>query len=451
MGTGLAAAAHPALVDGAVGTLMDFAESFTRSAREVVLAAWQRRLLFLFDYRGPLLWLDTDEGALGRAVQRLARAGIELLHDGFVFVSAQVDLHDSGLADIAVSIAGTGERAGDAQIAAKLRELQLHEQPRTEDVSDGARVATGACPISGAAVSFAANRSDGILFALDLTVPASRLDVSEPPPDAGGERAWVLSGAPGISQSLARRLQRLGWSTSTFASPASATEYLARMAPGMARPSLVVATAALHSTVVGMHELRALLPPRSQLLLATALGAPAIDVPAGIELCHWPLSPAELTAMTRCVQGGLGLFSGETLPAPVAFEDRPPALAVDDNQVNLLVATGLLQMAGFEVETAMTGEDAIAQCLRHPPQFVLMDVHMPGIDGIETTRRLRRLQREGALPHFRIVAATADVVPSVERACRDAGMDGYLSKPLTLQAIERELQRIRSAPRHTAG
>ncbi len=124
------------------------------------------------------------------------------------------------------------------------------------------------------------------------------------------------------------------------------------------------------------------------------------------------------------------------------FSDRPGALVVDDNAVNLLVASGLLQLAGFEVDTATGGAEAIARCLERPPKLVLMDVHMPDMDGLETTRKLRDLQRRGLLPAFPILAATADAVGIGERACREAGMDGYLSKPLSLQAIRRELERV---------
>jgi len=146
--------------------------------------------------------------------------------------------------------------------------------------------------------------------------------------------------------------------------------------------------------------------------------------------------------VTRRSHGLVDTISGETMPAPLSFRDRPQALVVDDNAVNLLVAGGLLQIAGFEVRTASTGEEAIAQCKALAPQLVLMDVHMPGMDGLQTTQRLRAMQREGTLAYFVILAATADAVEIGQAACRDAGMDGYLSKPLSLQAIELEVDRL---------
>jgi CheY-like chemotaxis protein len=428
---------------------VDFAEFFTQAARETVSIAWSRDLLFLFDYRGPFIDIDADASSMHRAVRRLANGVLGLLDDGFIFLSAQVDWNDEGVVDIAISAAGTGHRANDARVSATLHALGLQELARDPSTPEGTRIATGVCPMTGSIVSFAANRSDGILFGLDLTVPATLIDDLEQMPSADGARAWLVSDTPGTYQSLVRRLQRLGWATSTFATPQQARAHLRELEPGMARPLLVVGAESRIITDGSMAALRDVLPSRTQVVLASTLERHRDDDGSGIEHRTWPFSPAELVEMTRRVHGAAPLYSGETMPAPLTFRDRPQALVVDDNAVNLMVASGLLQVAGFEVRTAASGEDAIAQCRALAPQLVLMDVHMPGMDGLQTTRRMRTLQREGALPNFAIVAATADSVDLGYIACHEAGMDGYLSKPLSLQAIEGEVDRLLPGLRHS--
>lgn len=419
---------------------MDLAEFFTRSARDVVPTARERGLLFLFDYRGPFVDLQISEDAMRASLRRLQNAALDLLDDGFIFVSAQTDWSDAGHVDVAVSVTCTGCRANDERISAVLHRLGFTERSQDDGQIDGARIADGICPLTGFRMAFAANRSDGILFALDVNAPAKLLGTG-PPPHADGARAWLVSEVPGAQQSIARRLQRLGWATSQFKSPHQALEKLLALSSGMTRPSLVIGTQSEMVTAAGMQALQVELPQHTQVILAVP-GAQSKAEVQGIDTRPWPFSPRELEDITRRAAEAAATFSGETMPAPLIFQHRPHALVVDDNAVNLLVAAGLLQVAGFEVRTAAGGEDAIARCREHAPQLVLMDAHMPGMDGLQTTRRLRALQQAGVLPEFRIVAATADAIDIGLPACMEAGMDGYLSKPLTLQAIEREVRRL---------
>ena len=419
---------------------MDLAEFFTRSARDVAAAARARGLLFLFDYRGPFIDLATPDAALATCLRRVQDAALDLLDDGFLFVTAQTEWSDDGIADVAVSVAGTGGRADEARITAVLRQLGMVERQGSDgELPDGARVADGQCPDTGYRLSFAANRSDGILFGIDIRSPATLLD-GGPAPHAEGARAWLIGDSHNEHQSLARRLQRLGWSITLYRSIEQANMQLRTMSAGMTRPALVIATESELVTVDGMRALRAELPQHTQLILASLKPRQLED--HGIECRPWPFSPMELEDMTRQAETVAAAFSDETAPAPLGFQHRPHALVVDDNAVNLLVAAGLLQVAGFEVRTAAGGEEAIARCREQPPQVVLMDVHMPGMDGLQTTRRLRALQQAGVLPEFCIVAATADAKEIGHPACVEAGMDGYLSKPLTLTAMERELRRV---------
>jgi CheY-like chemotaxis protein len=153
-----------------------------------------------------------------------------------------------------------------------------------------------------------------------------------------------------------------------------------------------------------------------------------------------PFSPAELREFTEHAAAAGTRPSGRTRPAPLAFEQRKRALVVDDNAVNQMVATGMLQVLGFEVDTANDGTEAIERCMALAPDLVLMDLHMPGMDGLEATRRLRLLQREGAIPSFPILASTADTTS--QDACAAAGMDGHLPKPLDLVGLEDQLRRL---------
>ncbi len=108
-------------------------------------------------------------------------------------------------------------------------------------------------------------------------------------------------------------------------------------------------------------------------------------------------------------------------------------LIVDDNRVNREVARRMLKRLGYEqVRCVEDGETAISEIHRDRPDLVFMDVQMPGMDGLETTRRLRKLP---AADQPCIFALTAGVLDEDRRACADAGMDGFVAKPIQVSAL----------------
>ncbi|WP_374562428.1 ATP-binding protein [Ideonella sp.] len=130
--------------------------------------------------------------------------------------------------------------------------------------------------------------------------------------------------------------------------------------------------------------------------------------------------------------------------APHALPALPPAwvLVVEDNAVNALVATGMLEHLGLRWRLASHGEQALALLAEQPFDLVLMDCQMPVLDGFEATRRWRATEaaRPGA-KRLPIIALTAFAVEGDSEKCHAAGMDGHLAKPFTLQALADELSR----------
>jgi len=101
-------------------------------------------------------------------------------------------------------------------------------------------------------------------------------------------------------------------------------------------------------------------------------------------------------------------------------------LIVDDNPLNLKLARVTLETEGFEVRTAVDAEEAIWMIEAAPPRLILMDIQLPGMDGLELTRRLKR---EPATARIRIIAVTAYAMTGDEDKALAAGCDGYLRKP----------------------
>ena len=131
--------------------------------------------------------------------------------------------------------------------------------------------------------------------------------------------------------------------------------------------------------------------------------------------------------------------SSEAAPRP--FADGPRVLVVDDNAVNRLIAVEMLETLGCRVDTADDGAGACASAGRHDYRLILMDCHMPGMDGYQATRSIRDAERQRGRGRAPIVAMTADVAVDTQARCAAAGIDGFIEKPFTLQRLHAEVAR----------
>jgi len=107
-------------------------------------------------------------------------------------------------------------------------------------------------------------------------------------------------------------------------------------------------------------------------------------------------------------------------------------LVVEDNDRNLKLVRDVLVFAGFEVLEAQTGEQGVAIAETTLPDLVLMDLQLPGIDGAEALRRLRDNPATAELP---VVAVTAFAMKEDGERTRQAGFDGYITKPLSVRSL----------------
>ncbi len=117
-------------------------------------------------------------------------------------------------------------------------------------------------------------------------------------------------------------------------------------------------------------------------------------------------------------------------------------LLVEDHQPNVLVASTYLENFGYRYVIASNGAEALALLKKETFDVVLMDVQMHGIDGYETTRQLRKWEQEQGLPRMPIIAMTAHVLTGDKEKCLNAGMDDYLSKPISEIELEKKLALI---------
>ena len=128
-------------------------------------------------------------------------------------------------------------------------------------------------------------------------------------------------------------------------------------------------------------------------------------------------------------------------------------LLVDDSVANLKLTRFLLMRDGFDVLTAENAEQALLALERSVPDLILMDIQMPGMDGLALTWHLRR-DWDSSLRHVPIVALTASAIKGDEQIARAAGCDGYITKPIdtrTFVGLVRDYPAARAAGTLSAG
>jgi two-component system cell cycle response regulator DivK len=111
-------------------------------------------------------------------------------------------------------------------------------------------------------------------------------------------------------------------------------------------------------------------------------------------------------------------------------------LIVDDNPLNIELASYVLQEDGLVVEAAVDGDDALARIPAFQPDLVLMDIQLPGVDGLTLTRRLKAQ----APVAFTVVAFTAYAMRGDEEKMRAAGCDGYIAKPIDVATFAAQVR-----------
>ena len=136
------------------------------------------------------------------------------------------------------------------------------------------------------------------------------------------------------------------------------------------------------------------------------------------------------------------LAMGEPTDLPDHLVTGASILLVDDNDVNLIVTEALLRDTGLAVETACSGEAAIGKFRSGHYSVILMDVQMPGMDGLAATREIRRIEADEGRVRTPVMALTANAFETDEQRSLEAGCDAHLTKPLSRQRLIDAMQAL---------
>jgi DNA-binding response OmpR family regulator len=286
-------------------------------------------------------------------------------------------------------------------------------------------------------------------FSFIASLPTQGSRVKWQPGDAmplAGVQAWIVDDNDTNLRILGRQLEEWGMKVQSTSSPQQAVLWAQRgdpcqlaildfHMPGM--DGLQLARA--------LHALRG--PALKQALLTSGFPLPEAEArQAGLlaqlskPVKHAALFNMILKLLERRVSATVAA-AAPALPTDAGRLNPLRILIAEDNAVNAQLLTLLLQHMGYRADMSANGAEAIAALRRQPYDVILMDVQMPVMDGLEATRRIQREWEAERRP--RVVALTAGVMPEEQKACRDAGMDDLLVKPLNLAQLAAALARCK--------
>ncbi len=407
-----------------------------------------------------------DPGRLRQVLVNLAGNALKFTERGHVAIRVLSEGFADGASLVRFRVEDTGigipqEKLGE--IFEKFTQADNSTTRRHGGTGLGLAISRQMVALMGGTLDVESREGAGSCFSfrvplVPVALPAGQAPARHP---LAGARALIAADSEALAQTAASALAAAGLLVEHVTSGAAALQAVARggvrlvladeRLPDMTGRALVASLAAADPDV----QLVLLAPP--------GRGVPAGDsLPGRVNLAAKPLRPwrllrtlANTTAPSRAATPAATVAAPPAAPPPAAAAPaaaaptaaapaaaaRPASasiLVVEDNAVNQHVARRMLESFGCTVTIAPDGAQAVRAASEGRFDLVLMDCHMPVMDGYEATRRLRRTAAGAALP---IVAMTAEAVIGDREACLQAGMDDYIAKPVRRELLRAMLEK----------
>ncbi len=374
-----------------------------------------------------------DEGRLRQVLINLAGNAVKFTDAGGVLIEAHLEKTDAGAATVRFDVKDTGigvPHDMQARIFEEFSQAASSVDQRNEGTGLGLSIARKLVAVMGGDIGLESEVDEGSNFFFEVTLPGRGVREIRTPIKTP---AIVATRSAILARALEMQLKTLGAETAVVADSALAVKAALHRHPGavvLCDIYLAAETAAL-----GLED-----ASRASVMLSP-LARDRLDDLKKAGFQNFLIKPIRQTTLYDQFVGGAPDRKAPDEQSPAqggaeqsAAEDaRPEAgerrrvLLAEDNQINAVLATTIVKRAGHVVDVAINGVEAIDALRRNEYDLIFMDMHMPEVDGLEATRKIRALS--GPKSRIPIVALTANAMGSEERKCLNAGMDDFLSKP----------------------
>ncbi|MGA8079038.1 MAG: ATP-binding protein [Xanthobacteraceae bacterium] len=382
-----------------------------------------------------------DAARLRQVIFNLVGNAIKFTETGGVSIIVEPGPHPDEIV-IAVRDTGIGISPEDqSRVFLEFEQADVGSTRKYDGLGLGLTISKRIVERMGGAVAVDSVPGAGATFRVTLPLPRAADDDDEQPmeqpmavPDLSGDDILIVAPAAVEASLLARRLQR--WGAHTMIVPDEAVA--AALLPERSWTAILVDHALGGVASAGMVRMTAAVTRR--IMLVTPAERNELSSLKAAGFTGYLIKPVRATSLAArfaaddAFDHGAPIEAAET-PAAAPAAGGLSILVAEDNEINALLVRALLQKLGHRPTMAGTGNAAIdcwlaARAAGAPFDRILMDLHMPGMDGLEATRRIRLLEAEDDIPRTPIVALTANASAEDRDASLAAGMDGFLIKPL---------------------
>jgi signal transduction histidine kinase/DNA-binding response OmpR family regulator len=392
-----------------------------------------------------------DPGRFRQILLNIVGNAVKFTERGWIEIGLDAAARDDGRLLLTCTVADTGIGIDPARLPSLFERFSQADSSiarRFGGTGLGLAICRRLVQAMGGSIAAASRPGGGSEFQYTLVVRRHDGTPDTDPTPLRDRRCLVVDDLPMNREILVRQLAGLGAAADTAEDAVSALAML-REAAQEGRPYHLVLVDRVMPVMDGIAFARAV---RRHAALAGQLprlvlcaSAQAGEGRDGLDLFDAQLLKPVLATRLRST---VAMLAARPAPERDAPETAAPAgaaalhglrvLVADDNATNQLVTRAVLQRAGARVDVVDDGAQAVSMVRRFAYDVLLMDLQMPGIDGLEAARLIRadeQADTDGPPRRLRILGLTADAATEVGARCRGAGMDGHLTKPATREAL----------------
>jgi two-component system sensor histidine kinase/response regulator len=424
---------------------LDPRELLAESVRALAVQSGRRPVAVFFDTDGevPRCVLG-DPTRIRQVLINLLSNALKFTEHGEIELRCAADWHGDSLS-LRFSVRDTGIGIPLEQQAAVFEAFTQSDgsvSRRFGGTGLGLTISKGLVERMGGTIRVESMPGRGATFEFEIPVQLAEDPTTHFAPAAGPRSVWLVDMRPMVRRGVARMLTRHGSNVRTLEHGATALQLLGG-ASAAAHWLLLQGEALDPATALLLHERTQGLGTRVAVLTQWMPSEHEQQVCAALPQAarlRQPFSEDELLALFAPPRSAPSDSTPAKLSAAIA---SARVLVAEDNPVNQMIAEAILGQAGYSVTSVSNGEEALQRWHAQRFDIIVMDVQMPVLDGLEATRRIRRIEAdEGRDARTPIIGLTANALKGDREQCLGAGMDDYIAKPMHNDELLAALARV---------